>query len=77
VRISAGKTGWNESESSHYFVKELRASAFCRVIQLPEALRNYNADPEAVIKDGVLTLKWRLPEGITKPTVRKIEVKKE
>jgi HSP20 family protein len=75
VRIS-GKMSedYSSPEGSKYYIKELRRSQFVREIGIPEGLEG---DPEAEIKNGMLKLKWKLPE---KPkevnTSRVIEVKK-
>ena len=76
VRIS-GKVEWENHNNEAFYVKELRTSAFSREVQLPESLRNYNEDPEASIKDGVLTLKWKLEKKSIAPESRVIEIKKE
>jgi len=76
VRLS-GKAEWERHEDESYYVKELRSSAFSREVQLPDELREYQGDPEASVKDGVLILKWKLPQKSNISEVRLIEIKKE
>lgn len=57
----------------HYFVKELRKSAFKREMALPDYLEG---DPVAEIQNGTLTLTWELPKQVQeKPKSKSIEVK--
>jgi HSP20 family molecular chaperone IbpA len=44
-------------EKSKVYILELRSSAFERRLQLPE---NIEGDPVASLKDGMLTLKWKV-----------------
>lgn len=44
-------------ENATIYLRELRASAFERQIQLP---KNIEGDPKASLKDGILTLQWNL-----------------
>jgi len=55
--------------------RELRQSAFSRMIQLPDKLRD--VDPEALVKDGMLILDWELPdhEKVIEDQSKKICVK--
>lgn len=48
-----------DEASATYFVRELRRSAFKRVIRLPDYVKG---DPEAELKDGILSLIWSLPQ---------------
>ncbi len=48
---------YHSPEDSTIYLRELRASAFERRIQLP---KNIEGDPTASLKDGILTLKWKL-----------------
>lgn len=55
-----------------YAARELRRSAFERSVYLPNDI---SGEPEAFMKNGILTLKWKLPEK-EKTTVKKIQIKK-
>lgn len=55
-----------------YVARELRRSAFERSVYLPNDI---TGEPEATMKNGILTLKWKLPEK-EKTTVKKIQIKK-
>jgi len=44
-------------EEAVVHLRELRLSYFERRLQLP---KNIEGDPEALVKDGILTLKWKL-----------------
>lgn len=72
VRIYGEMTNKGQYDDSVHHMKELRRSKFEREIRLPE---NLVGDPEAIVKDGVLTLSWDL---ITKeePEPKLIEIKK-
>ena len=48
--------------------KEIRRSAFRRVIALPQEVDDR---PEIGVKDGILTVKWVLPQEQTKESVRR------
>lgn len=62
-----------KNEDCSWSSKELHRRSFYRVEPLPNDLRG---DPEAKIKDGMLTLSWKLPQLIPKQTdVKRIEVK--
>lgn len=50
---------YNIPNNSQEYVRELRMSSFERLVVLPDRIRG---DPDAVLKDGILTLKWKLPE---------------
>lgn len=67
---------YQSPEGAQYFVRELRKSKFIREIVLPNGLVG---DPEAVIKDGVLTLRWKKPpqDGEGSAAVKRIAIKKE
>jgi HSP20 family molecular chaperone IbpA len=60
------------SDNVKYFsARELRRSAFERSVYLPNDIKG---EPEATMKNGILTLKWKLPEK-EKTTVKKIQIK--
>jgi HSP20 family protein len=61
-------------ENHPYYVKELCKRTFSRTITLPE---NVSGDPEATIKDGILVLKWEIPEEVNPNAPRIIQIKKE
>lgn len=67
---------YQSPEGSEHYVRELRKGKFAREVALPKSL---TGEPEAVMKDGILTLRWNLPKAVTeepKPTIKKIELKK-
>ena len=60
-------------EGSKYFAKELRKSHFLREVALPKELEG---DPKAIMKAGILTLSWKVPQLVeAKPTTKLIEIK--
>lgn len=63
-------------EGAQYFVRELKKSKFVREVTLPKGLEG---EPEVVLKDGILTLKWKLPIAVeeAKPAVKKLAIKSE
>lgn len=62
-------------DDPRYYVKELTHRAFTREVVLPDWVKE---DPEAVMKDGLLKLSWKLPEDKqNKASPRLIEVKRE
>jgi len=75
LRIS-GKMShdYQYSNETDYHYKELSRSRFQRVITLPKEVEG---DPEAVIKDGMLTLSWELSKKLPAEETRIIPLKKE
>jgi HSP20 family molecular chaperone IbpA len=76
VRVSGEMaTEYKSPEGSHYMVAELHKSRFSREVVLPDFIEG---DPEAEIKDGILTLTWKTvvkePE-IPKPKIIEVKVK--
>jgi HSP20 family molecular chaperone IbpA len=67
---------YQSPEGSQLFVRELRKGKFVREVAIPSGLVG---EPEALLKDGVLTLRWEKPpeEGEVTSAVRKIPIKKE
>ena len=62
-----GEPGW--------YTKELCRRAFTRTLTIPE---NLEGDPDAKVKDGILTLAWKYkPEAPPGPATRVIPLKKE
>lgn len=60
-------------KKDEYFVRELSSKSFSRQIRLPEMIEG---DPDAVLKNGLLTLKWKMPETVEeKPTTKKVIIK--
>jgi len=56
-----------------YFVHELSSKWFSRQIRLPEMIEG---EPDAVLKNGLLTLKWKIPETVEeKPKTKKVIIK--
>jgi len=74
VRISGQMSEEHRSpENAVYYMKELRSSTFLREIQLPDHVKG---EPEALVRDGVLSLTWSLPKQAAKvPELKKIPVK--
>lgn len=68
-------SGKSESrrDDADYHIKELRKSAFSRSIRLPD---HVVGEPEARLRDGVLTLVYAL-EREPEPETKKIDVKVE
>jgi HSP20 family protein len=73
VRIYGEMTDKLSSDDSVYYMKELRRSRFEREIRLPD---NLSGEPEAIVKDGVLTLSWDFENEEEEPEAKLIEVKK-
>lgn len=74
VRIS----GQSESlpEDGNYPIRETSRRQFMREVTLPDILKE--VEPQASIKNGILTLKWLLPKGVTEKVANKvISIKKE
>lgn len=63
-------------ENADYFMRELKKSSFRRELVLPKWIKG---DPQAVFKDGMLRLAWKLPDEVTEvaPEARRIEVKRQ
>jgi HSP20 family protein len=74
VLTISGKMVCEEEEKEvNYFVRELSSKAFRRQIRLPDTIEG---DPEATLKDGLLTLSWKLKkEVLEEAKTKKIEVK--
>lgn len=51
---------YHSPENSKVYLRELRASAFQRTIQLPD---HVDGDPTATMKDGMLVLKWKTKQA--------------
>lgn len=49
-------------DNANHVIREIRRSSFERILSLPHDLQD---DPEAILKDGVLTLIWNLKEEFT------------
>lgn len=76
LRIS-GKTAeeHRQSKTANAIIKELRLSAFTREAILPEWVKD---DPEAVFKDGILKLSWKMPnEKKEVSSIKKIAIKSD
>ena len=56
--ISISGRQQREHENADFHIKELSRSAFERILRLPDSIKG---DPEAVLKNGVLTLSWTAP----------------
>jgi HSP20 family protein len=66
---------YRSPENANYSMRELHKSSFRRELHLPNFIEG---EPEAKVKDGLLTLRWKhkIDQEI-KPKVKVIEVKKE
>ena len=73
VRIYGEMSNKLSSDESVYYMKELRRSRFEREIRLPE---NLQGDPEAVVKDGILTLSWDFETTEEEPESKMVDVKR-
>ena len=63
----------DEKREGDYYVRELSSKSFRRQIRLPDSVEG---DPDATLKDGLLTLKWKIKEEVlAKATARRIDVK--
>lgn len=72
VTISGQLQKYDEmKEKVNYYVRELRQSVFHRTVLLPEYAKE---EPDAVLKDGVLTLTWNVPKQVV-PEAKKITIK--
>jgi HSP20 family molecular chaperone IbpA len=75
VRISGEMSEeYRSPEGSKYMVTELHKSRFSREVSIPDFVEG---DPEATIKDGIITLTWKanLPKPEEKSQPKLIEVK--
>jgi HSP20 family molecular chaperone IbpA len=73
VRISGEMSAEYKSPTAErYYARELHKSRFSREIPVPE---NAKGDPEAEIKNGILTLTWKM-EAPKKPERKMIPIKK-
>lgn len=74
IRISGKmEEKYQSPEGSQEYVKELRTSSFQREVFLPEKI--HGKDPDATIENGILELKWSLPEEVKESLVKQIEIK--
>ena len=76
LRISGpAHTHGDEEKTPHYFVRELTQRQFVREVRLPD---NVKGEPQASVKNGVLTLKWNLPQPkVEEKKVKTIAIKQE
>lgn len=63
-----------KDENCIFRTRELRRGSFARTIALPEDLEG---DPDARIKDGIVTLTWQIKPPKSPPDVKQIQLKKE
>ncbi|MGA2034104.1 MAG: Hsp20/alpha crystallin family protein [Thermoguttaceae bacterium] len=72
LEISGSSKASSETSENQYHIRELSYGSFKRQLRLPE---NIEGDPVAELKDGILTLtfKLELPEE-KKPEVKKIPI---
>lgn len=73
LTISGKMVSEEEEEQPEYYVRELSTKAFRRQIRLPDTIEG---DPEASLKDGLLTLEWQVKKEILEEAMtRRIEIK--
>ncbi len=74
LEISGSSKSNGEKSENQYHIRELSYGSFKRQLRLPE---NIEGDPVAELKDGILTLtfKLQLPEE-KQPEVKKISIQK-
>jgi hypothetical protein len=73
VTISGKMSQSYESpENAKYYVKELRQSVFKRTLLLPEYATK---EPDAVLEDGILTLKWEVPLAAKDPEPKRVAIR--
>ena len=70
VSIQGSRSSGVDESSSNYFLQECYWGEFSRSLTLPVSVKEEGI--EAVLKDGVLTIKF---EKVNQETVRKIEIK--
>ena len=67
-------TGEEYSKEAVFYVKQLSRTTFSKTVVLPD---NIKGEPEATLKDGMLTLAWDLPvESKPPPPIKKIAINK-
>lgn len=71
VRISGEMAKEHKSETAQYQIREMHKSRFSREIYLPDEA---TGEPEAEIKNGILSLSWKYakPEPVAKTKLIKI-----
>jgi HSP20 family protein len=63
------------SRVQKYHIRELKQSSFRRAVQLPDYVQG---DPQAVMKDGILTLSWQTVKDVPEePKIKRIAIKTE
>ena len=72
VTISGKSSHVYSDTKSKFYVKELRSSSFKRTLTLPEYAKH---DPEALLEDGILTLRWKVPIEEKEPEPKRITIK--
>lgn len=70
--ITGQMTAENEKKEPNYHVKELKRSSFKRVVSLPDYVIG---DPEAELKNGILSLAWKTQKKLDKPQTKLISIK--
>lgn len=76
VKISGKMSEEHADKDATYEFREIKRSAFSRTLALPDYIKD---SPDAKIKDGLLTLTWKIPRPPTVklPEIKKIAVKSE
>lgn len=75
VRISGEMSEEHKAEEKGLVIKELCKRRFAREVQLPE--NTVNESPQATLKDGILTLRWKVATKNQKPPPKLINIKTE
>lgn len=74
VRITGRMShDYQYSNDTDYLFRELTRAKFQRIIRLPEEVKD---DPEAIVKNGMLTLTWKLEKPL-EAEAKFIPIKKE
>ena len=74
LKISGNMNFSDERKDADYHIRELSSRHFERSITLPT---DAVGDPEALLKDGILTLTWKTKPIEVKPAVKLIPIKIE
>lgn len=72
LKISGKQLQEESRHDKNYHVKELRRSQFERYVSLPDSVEG---EPEATLKNGILTLSWNCAEEVM-PVKKTVPIKK-
>ena len=67
---------FQSDKDPNYFIKELKKSTFMRQVYLPNNLVNAE-EPDALLKDGILTLKWSRQKSEPQKMSKIVQIKNE